>query len=471
VRTMRPRQDPPTTAGRIFAKADTSSFLILFILLLSVLPARRVLPPLGAEGRPSTMLGVGLLIAWVLAHVNRRVAPLGRNPVRSAILMMWSALLLSYVAGIGRGIGGIEQSAADRSLIAMASFTGVALIATDGISTRERLDSVVEWLVYGMGFISLVGFLQFVAGIDLAPNISIPPLVLNSDLIPTRLRGDALRVPGTAGHPIEFGVLGAMILPLAVHLLMKSATRNQRVIRSVLLVLIATSIPFSGARAAWLGLIGAMLVLSRIWNWRVRLNAAVISVFGLGALYASSPGALTTMRYLILHFGADPSVQGRTDDYSVVFRQFGERPWLGRGYGTYVPELYRVLDNQLLMLLVSAGIIGTIAVIHVFTSSWRSLTVVAEESESKETRHLAYALKSALLAGLVTSLTFDSFSFVTFAGAVFLIIGMSGALLRLHVGKSELLPTGPRSNAFAGVVRGGSLLSAWVPRRHGSDLV
>ena len=73
------------------------------------------------------------------------------------------------------------------------------------------------------------------------------------------------------------------------------------------------------------------------------------------------PGLLGTLRSLFLHASSDPSVKGRTNDYTVVFQYVGERPWFGRGPGTFLPGRYILLDNQFLGALVATGVVGVIA--------------------------------------------------------------------------------------------------------------
>ena len=58
------------------------------------------------------------------------------------------------------------------------------------------------------------------------------------------------------------------------------------------------------------------------------------------------PGILGTLKNLFLGLSSDPSVQSRTEDYAVVGRFISERPWFGRGCGTFLPTKYIILDNQ-----------------------------------------------------------------------------------------------------------------------------
>jgi O-antigen ligase len=443
----------PVTAGwwsRLFPSFDTVTVLSVFVALLFVIPARWVVPPLGAEGRPANLLAVALFVSWLVCRCSPRLVVRERQPMRTAAGVLAVAVLITYVTGVGRGLLPIEQRAADRGLLVVAGGLGVALAAADGIRRRARLDALLLAVVVGAGFMSLVGFLQYVAGIDLAPKLGGPPLVLNADLVTSRVRGDTLRVPGTAGHPIEFGVVATIVLPVALHLALAARTRNARLFHWLVVVLVATAVPFSGSRAGFLGLGAGLVVLFRWWTPRVRRNGAVLVVLSLAVVREALPGVLSTMRYLFLNLGADPSVEGRTDDYAIVLDQIRERPWFGRGFGTYIPEVYRVLDNQLLGLLVSVGVVGTAAFVAFFATAVGTTGRTIQRSPHDDVRHLAVSVRASLVVALVSSLTFDSLSFATFTGVTFLLAGVAGALWRLDRDAAADPPGAP---CFSGIVR------------------
>ena len=413
------------------SRTDTTTFLIVFLLLLFVLPARRVLPGLGAEGRPANVIGIAIAGAWVLAHLSPRLTPRGRQPLRTALFILWVVVLCSYVAGVGRGLLPIEQRAADRMLLVGLGTTGIILGVADGISTRQRLDRLLSWMTYGAGFMGFVGLLQFMFQYDLVPKLTFPPLVLNAELISVRDRGGTLRVPGTAGHSIEFGVVGAMALPIAVHYALGAETRNQRLGRWIVVLLIASSIPLSGSRAAFVGLAGALVLLGAYWSWKMRAREAIAVVAGLATVRASIPGLLGTMRYLFLNTSSDRSAQARTLDWPIAFRLIGERPWFGRGFGTYVPEVYRVLDNEVLGLVVAGGFVVAAGFTVLVATALLCVHRAIVSALDSETKHLAVCVEASLVIGLLTSLFFDSLSFPTFTGLMAFLIGTAGAVWRL----------------------------------------
>lgn len=406
----------------------------MLLALLFVLPARLVVPAIGAAGRPAVLLGLGLTGWWVLTRMVPDMVIRGRQPVRMALLVFFVIFVLAYGLGYARGLPGIESRGSDRALIVMTSLVGVGLLVADGVSTRDRLDTLLRRLTYATAFMALVGGLQFVFGIDLAAKIRLPGLVLNRNLVGVTERGTAglPRVAGTAGHAIEFGVLMAMVLPIALHYALHARSRAERQRRWPIVVIIALGIPFSISRSATLGLLVSGLCLTAIWSPRMRHRALVVAAVSMVLLRSAVPGLLGTIRSLFTNLESDPSVQGRTEDYDVVFTYISSRPWFGRGPGTFLPERYILLDNQALVSLVTTGYVGFAALLGLLATAYFSARSVARRGVDDCTRHLGQALATCILVAVVSSLTFDSLAFATFGGTLFLVVGAAGALWRLR---------------------------------------
>ena len=69
-------------------------------------------------------------------------------------------------------------------------------------------------------------------------------------------------------------------------------------------------------------------------------------------------GLVGTIISLFTGLSSDPSIAGRTDDYAVVGKFISESPWFGRGFGTFLPKEYFILDNQYLGSIVETGYVG-----------------------------------------------------------------------------------------------------------------
>lgn len=417
---------------------DATTVLTLFLALQFLIPARLVLSGLGGAGRPSNLIGLGLLLLVAAAALQSSPARARiRQPIRWIIGVYAVVQLISYAAGADRGLPGIESRSADRWMLLVFGLVGVALAVSEGVS-RSRLDVLLRRLTYFSGAMGAVGLVQGITGFNPVAYVSLPGLTLNANIIGISSRGGLPRVAGTAAHFIELGVVSAMVMPVALHFLLVARTRRARLVAALVVMLHLGGIAFSLSRSAVLALAVGLLVLLLGWSWRRRAQFATVAAFVSAAALVTSEQWLNTMLELFTGAGEDPSVQSRLQDYPVTLAYVRERPWFGRGPGTFLPDDYVLLDNQYLGMLASSGVVGLLAMLLLLLGPiWVCLTV-RRLSSDEDDRHLALALAAALAVAAVTSATFDSLSFTTFAGVTFMLIGAVGALYRAAVpGRSD----------------------------------
>lgn len=440
---------PASIVLAVRSRRDAEAFLTVYSLLLVVIPAYLIFKPLGASGTPANVAGIAALWWWAHARI---VPGLGVDnqfqPVRLAIGLFAAAVLLGYAAAFFRPIVPVEVSAADRGLLVLAGSAGVALLAADGIASRDRLDTVLRRLVMLAALLAALGIFQFYTGLDIAKVIRVPGLTQNQDIGTIEQRSVFRRVTGTASHPIEFGVVLATIFPLAVHYALYPP-RNARWRYRVSAATIAVGIPMSLSRSAFVGMFGGATLLFAGWSWPRRRQALAIGGIFLIAVRLAIPGLLGTVKSLFVNIASDPSTTGRTQDYSVVGHYLKERPFLGRGFFTFLPDRYTTLDNGFLLILIELGFVGLGALILLFAVGIFSARGARRRSSDPETRHLGSALSAALVGTMLTFGTFDYLGFPMATGTLFLLLGCSGALWRLALRRAPATP-GPNPSALLG---------------------
>lgn len=418
-------------AARLRVQAPVA-VLFAFLALAFLIPTRLVFTPLGAAGRPVVIAGVALLLLWFLVVGHRGGLPAGMQPIRWVVLGYLLTQAAGYAAGYRRGLPYLEANSADRWMITTAAMAGVVFCFADGPRSRRQLNLLLYSLL-GFGvFAAVVGALQSFVGLDLQQYVSIPGLQPIRSLLEVTERGYGVtRVSGFAQHYIEFGVVLAALVPLAVHVVLYARSSNTRLIAWTSLAAITAAVPLSVSRSGILTLLVGILSLSAVWSWRLRYNALVIGLVGTVLFRAVSPGVLGTLLSLFRRADDDPSVQGRTEDYDIVFPMIYRDLLTGRGAGTFMPERYILLDNQYLNTLVSTGIIGIIGFVGLFLGGMGVARGIRRRAKLDEDRHLAQALFASILACMVTSFTFDSLSFAQFSAVLSVLLGMVGALWRL----------------------------------------
>ncbi|WP_424528695.1 O-antigen ligase family protein [Sphaerisporangium viridialbum] len=406
--------------------------MTFFLIVLFVMPARYVVGPLGGAGSPSSMVAVLLLVWYLLSTLSPRWTPIhGRQPVRAVIIFFAMAVLASYVAAATRPLSADEVNAADLGLVLVGGWAGIALVTADGVNSMERLETLRQRIVMGASFPAFVAMIQFFTGIEVTRYLALPGLVEKGSAVLFEREG-FFRPAGTATHPIELGVVLAAVLPLALHGAIYCRIPEQRRKRWLMVGLIASALPMSVSRSAILGLFVVMVVLLPTWpsEWRLR----AILIFGVASIVMRLviPGLIGTVLNLVSVIGSDENSTTRTGDYDAVVQAVTQRPLFGQGFATYLPRIYRVIDNQYLMSALETGLVGLLALIVFLLTGWVLARQARKAAADEETRHLAQCLAASMAVAIFGFGTFDAFSFPMITNVMFLILGCCGALWRLQ---------------------------------------
>lgn len=410
---------------------DAASVVTIFIVLRYGIPSTLVYHPLGAAGTPAGIFSLLMLAAWFIGRLVPWMGlERGYQPIRVGLTVLVMASLVSYLRGVSGPLDAIQWRGVDRALLNLAGWAGVALVTADGIDTRERLDAVIRRIVVLGSFVAMVGMLQFWTGFDLAARIRIPGLSLAAEGGFIGERSIFRRVAGTAAHPIEFGVVMATLLPLAIYVALESPGKRPK-LDYVRLCMIAMVIPMTVSRSAILALATGFLCLLFGWRDARRRSALMWAGIGTVAMRLLVPGLIGTIRSLFANLSNDPSISGRTDDYALIGQLVDDNFWIGIGYGTYTVDLFPTLDNQFLLIFIETGYVGvmaTILTLLIFGFTARGARRLAIDQRDRE---LGQVLFASILAMSLTLLTYDGLTFPMAGGTLFLLAGLAGAHWRL----------------------------------------
>lgn len=427
------------TGTRTRKRLDAVAWLTLYVGLLFFVPSKLIFGPLGSAGAPSMVFGLGSLLLWTFYYVGAtKVVHVRVQPIRIALCGFLFSVGVTYALAMTGPINPDEISPADVALLALASWAGTLLVAHDGITTRDRLDSLVWRIAICGSVIALLGIVQVLTHQVWVDRISIPGLTA-ADAAGTYLRGAFLRPAGTAIHPIEYGVVVTMLLPLALHVGFHHTWRH-RLGRWIPAATLAAVIPVTSSRSAYVGAIIGVAICAFGWPKARRRLVAAVGAAGVVAMTLVTPTLFNSIVGLFSGASEDPSIASRTDSFSLAASFISESPWFGRGLGTFLPK-YRIFDNQYLGLLVTIGIIGTILFVALGVTAIVMLARLRRRIPNEQTRDLAMSLVAALAVGFVCLVMFDAFAFPMTMGTLFLLLGMSGALRKIE-DRVDTMPVG-----------------------------
>ncbi|UUZ60416.1 hypothetical protein [Nocardioides sp. B-3] len=274
----------------------------IFVVLQFVLPSKLVLNVLPLSLSAASLVALGLGALWFCTQMTTTLgAAKGGSPIRRALFAYSCAIPASYANAAYGYLPSDERQIGDHAMVTVFAMVFVGLVVCDGVRGRDRIYFLLRVLVACGSAIAVVGILQFLFGFDLTPHLRPPGMHFTATDVVVLDRSGLRRVSGTTAHPIEFGVLCAMLLPIAIHV---AATSRGHARRPAFwwgcAGLLAIGLMFSVSRSAIPAAASAGIVLLPGWSGRRRAQMAVIGAGFLVFVELVSPGLLNVFLDLFL---------------------------------------------------------------------------------------------------------------------------------------------------------------------------
>ena len=426
-------------AAPVAARSHAVPLLQVFALTLMVIPSDAVIRAIGAGGYPAGLVGMFAFAVFLAATLLGLHDPLRyRNPIRPLLCLLWLSALASYVLMNRANMTTAELASADRWLMELAMISGVALVASEYLSSLDDVHRVLRALCWGGAFAGVVATMQFFLSLDITPYLrDLPGFSLNFDDATILVRDGVNRVSGTAIYPIELGVVAGMLLPLAIYLGIHDSERSPAK-RWAPVALIALAVPVSVSRSGIISVCLALVVLVVLMPLRQRLVTLCAMPLAVAATFMSAHGVIGTLTSFFSAGTADASVATRVSDYPMVEGFVQQAPWFGKGGGTYfATNAITILDNQFLKTAIELGLVGVAVLFAFFLVPAITAFGARRRTRDPELRLLCAALAGATVAATACSFTFDSLSYPMFTGLYALVIGLIGAAWRFAVDGEE----------------------------------
>ena len=418
----------PVTSLRERRRAQAAPLALAFAAVLFIFPSEVALAgPLRSNGSPVRLVGMVMMVLLILDLLRaRRAKAVPSSPIVVLLLLYLVHALFFYGWGTVHG----QQNSADalRQLLFAVSACGVALYAAVRVTTVRVAQQVVGVLVVGCSLSAVVALTQAVgSSVKWGTLVTLPGFVQVAGISGGDARLGFRRVLGTASHPIEFGVVLACCLPLAVHLFRHGRSRRERQGAGLAAVLMATALPFALSRGGLVCIAVSVVVFLSVQPWAVRLGTALLGAVAVCASFVLAPNLFSALVRLFSDDATDPSITGRTSDFPIVDAAFNASPWLG---GSPLPKGL-ILDNQWLALLAGRGLVGVAAFALLIALPVAGLLSTAWRVRATDPRRqsLAAALAGALCSLAVSGGIFDLMAFGQAAMLLFLLVGLSVAVV------------------------------------------
>jgi hypothetical protein len=237
------------------------------------------------------------------------------------------------------------------------------------------------------------------------------PIAVPSDLDARDSIG-RLTVYGPTSQPLELAALLAMVLPFAAIGAIDAPTRRRRALYAIAIGLLLAGGVATSRKTSLVVPAGAIVLLA-LYRPRAVLRSLAALALVLGALvHVTSPGALGSVLEQLEpgHFSNVLTTTDRTARYDAVAPDVLRHLLLGRGFQSYDPHRYRILDNEYLGLLITTGALGVLAYAALFAAIMGLAHGAIREGDARRASLALAALASVGTIALASAL-FDALSF------------------------------------------------------------
>ena len=169
-------------------------------------------------------------------------------------------------------------------------------------------------------------------------------------------------VRGPGQVPLETVAMIAMVLPIVIaRLIHPTGERWERAKYGIAAAILMAGIVATFRKSAFMAPISVCLTIA-YFRRRELLRLAPLGVVLVLFVQALSPGALSGVLGQLdsSRLGVN-TVSDRTADYDAIRPDVWTHLLIGRGYGSYEPSTFRILDMELLRQLVEGGVLGVLA--------------------------------------------------------------------------------------------------------------
>lgn len=394
-----------------------------------------------------------LIIGWFanMRRPDRSFTP-RRSPFDGPIVFLVGAMVFSGIVNLPNMNAEAVYGMFRKMGLFGVDFFLLFAIAVSVLTTEARVRRLLRIFAGLIVFTAALGIVERYTGRNvfefLAPymprQLGQQVVAVAQSSVPTR--GLINRTRATFEHPLAFGTVLLMALPIAGTLALAARERAARIAWGLGSCGLGAAILLTAGRSIYaLAGLTFLTMLILLPDRRTRVALALVGVVVAGTFLAQSDVRRTMVSFASVSRGGalEGSLQSRVDDYAPVLDLFERQPLAGYGPRTFAPEAVKssevltgsnvVLDNTYLGTLAETGIVGLLALVSllavVYGSAWRSMRLAVDREQYLIRLGLLIAVQNWILMGLAA----DTYQFNA-PPRVFSLIMAAVAAVRLDAG-------------------------------------
>jgi hypothetical protein len=400
-----------------------------FLAMLFLVPFDAMTITAAKPDRPLLLgiVGLWLLSLAVLRGENR--PRLNGTVLHAAILFFFITALLSIVLNAETLRIHSEFGLGVKKLMLLFSFFTAFVVTASALRPGEARAFIP--LIVGLGCIAALGsvweyrtgynFFYEVGGKIIPGGLDLPSVATEKD--------STGRIPvlGPTIHPLAVAQLVAMVVPFAIVGGMYATTQRRKVLYLIATLILLAGV-FATQRKTGPIVLAAGILTIIIYRPRQMLRMAPAGVLLILAIPVVAPSAIGSVRDQLQPSAATSTLSSRDrlSDYEAIGPEVLNHPALGRGWQTYDPERYRVLDNEYLSILVGNGWLG-VAAFALLLIAALAVCTRAIRSGDPDRAPPALAAAAAVAMVAIASATFDTIAFTVVPYTFCVFLGLAAA--------------------------------------------
>lgn len=406
-----------TLSHESYPCAGTPVFLVVLLVVLFWVPSGLQIEALVSAGRPVVLFGLGLGI-WLISRWGKYSIP--ASALTGVLFLFLLATLVADSWGLTNSVTGELLLPLITGVMRVVSWVAIALYVGIAAAGRRRWRFAQTAAVAVITPIAVLGIAQSLTSNSLLGWIKFPGIqIVASDISDPFARGGLFRISGTSAHPLEFAYVLAVLFPIALSIALE---RPQQLLRWSPAVLIAAASVLTLSRSSIIGLaVGFLFILPGLPPVRA-VVFALVTVLATAIACVMIPRLFYVFLNLFGGIGTDPSAASRQNGLEAFAQYLDQSPVLGRGLGTFLPDVY-IFDNTYILLSLEVGLIGAGVFVVLLATTLANAVRVRRRSSSQDALR-SQAVVASIVVCIVLFLFFDGLSFLQSAGLCFYLIGL-----------------------------------------------
>jgi hypothetical protein len=364
--------------------------------------------PVGSDLDRFLITFIAVVWLFVAAKRNGEIR-LRRSAMNVGFYLFVADCLLSVALNLHSLNWSGELSLSIKQVALLFSYIALFYVA----ATSLRPDEVEPFvrLIIVLGVITAIGTIyQFRTGTN--PFYTLPHDALGHIVPPAPIAADKFELAAITG-PTQHGLADGTIMGIGIPFAAAFAVRARETKTSLwwlfaIIVLVAGCVS-TQRKTAFLVPVIAIIVLVA-FEPRRYLRYWPLIIVGLMFMEVIAPSAVSGLKYQFSITTTSNSTTGRTSDYTAVTPDIVNHFLFGRGFNSFYPLKYRILDNQMLGFMIQNGATGVLAFTGLIGSAAATVWRVARWG-TPEDRKLMQPIVAIAVTFFVTCFLYDTLGF------------------------------------------------------------